>query len=96
MLFEEDIEMTEFVTPEKENLIQLTPEIYKEYRDSNPFNLTKFFLVLFAGIAHSFLIYFIPLIIYQFQAVNSNGMVILTYIFRLLDIGTIVYAVFSL
>lgn len=77
MLFEEDIEMTYNVTPDKESLCQLTPEIYKDYRDSNPFNLAKFYKVLFAGIAHSLVIYFIPLIIYKFQAVDQSGMVII-------------------
>lgn len=60
MLYEEDIDISFSDYPNKEKQESLIPNIYKEYKKSEPFTVLKFFLVFLGGIIHSTLIYFIP------------------------------------
>ena len=92
MLFEEDIEMTYNVTPDKESLCQLTPEIYKDYRDSNPFNLTKFSTFRRNRAFLSNLFYSFDYLQISSRRSKRNGNYSLKL--RLLGIGIIVFAVF--
>ena len=55
-----DPNFSDFSEKEKNLLIRLLPDIYKEYRDSIPFNLVKFFIILIIGVIFSCIVYFIP------------------------------------
>jgi hypothetical protein len=77
----------------------MIPDIYKESRDSNPFNYLKFFFVFLGGIIHSVVIYFIPMFITAYGIVDNSGRVkyILIIIFRLLVCGMFhLYLMFQL
>jgi hypothetical protein len=56
--------------------ISLLPDIYKEYRDSSPFNSVKFFIVFLLGILHSAFIFFFPIIVYRLSMQDFTGRVI--------------------
>ena len=58
---------------EKHILQYLFPNIFKEYRDSIPFNLIKFFTIFTLGIILSIPIYFFPAYIYIFGIRGSDG-----------------------
>jgi hypothetical protein len=49
------------------------PDIYKEYRDSSPFNSLKFFIVFLLGCLHSAVIYFFPLFVVKFGIQDQTG-----------------------
>ena len=49
------------------------PDIYKEYRDSSPFNSLKFFIVFLLGALHSAIIYFFPLFVFRFGNQDQTG-----------------------
>ena len=55
-----DPDFSDFSEKEKEVLKRLLPNIYKEYRDSFPFNLVKFIVILIISIIFSCILYFIP------------------------------------
>jgi hypothetical protein len=55
-----DPDFSDFSEKEKNILKRLLPDIYKEYRDSFPFNLIKFAVILIIGIIFSCIIYLIP------------------------------------
>jgi hypothetical protein len=55
-----DPDFSDFSEKEKNILKRLLPDIYKEYRDSFPFNLIKFAVILLIGIIFSCIIYLIP------------------------------------
>ncbi len=60
---------------EKEKMIlqYLFPNIFKEYRDSIPFNLIKFFTIFTLGIIFSIPIYFFPSFIFKFGIRGNEG-----------------------
>jgi hypothetical protein len=51
------------------------PDIYNEYRESNPFNIAKFFMVFVAAFGISFFVYFIPYFNYKLGILDSTGRV---------------------
>ena len=55
-----DPDFSDFSEKEKNVLKRLLPDIYKEYRDSLPFNLIKFAVILIISIIFSCILYFIP------------------------------------
>jgi hypothetical protein len=57
------------------NKIRFTSDIYKEYRDSTPFTLIKFFLVFMGSLIYSLAIFFIPLIAFKYGIADEEGMV---------------------
>ena len=62
-----DPDFNSFSDKEKNLLKNILPDIFKEYRDSNPFNLLKFFVIFIISCLFSYLCYSIP--IYSF---NNN------------------------
>ncbi len=92
MIFEQDLKMTTSINGVKGYLINLSPEIYKFYRESKPFTVFKFFKVFVGGILQSLVIFFFPLMIFHLQSLNGLGNV--TQINSRLPVyGIIVYAV---
>jgi magnesium-transporting ATPase (P-type) len=73
MLFEEDIDIDFENHKEREKVSTLIPDIYKEYRDSKPFNVPKFFFVFLVSILHSLIIYFLPFLAFSYGLVDSTG-----------------------
>lgn len=65
MLFEEDIDINFKGYPNNHKSKLLIPSIYKEYRQSYPFTIIKFFITLLIGIFHSLIVYILPEIIYK-------------------------------
>jgi len=55
-----DPDFSDFSEKEKNILNKLLPDIYKEYRDSLPFNIVKFVLILVISIIFSCILYYIP------------------------------------
>lgn len=55
------------------NPFSLLPDIYREYRDSNPFNEFKFFTVFFLGIVHSALFYVWGIYPFHYGITDSSG-----------------------
>ena len=72
---EEDFDPEFLNKNEKEKMIlqYLFPNIFKEYRDSIPFNLIKFFTIFTLGIIFSIPIYFFPSFIYKFGIRGNDG-----------------------
>ena len=68
-----DPEFIKFKNREKKILHYLFPNIFKEYRDSIPFNLFKFFTIFTIGIIASIPIFFVPFFICKFGIRNSEG-----------------------
>jgi len=54
-------------------LINLLPDIYKEYRDSYPFNLVKFITIFAIGIIFSYICYSIPIYSYTNNSYGIDG-----------------------
>ena len=61
-IFEEDFDpnFSSFSDKEQKLLKYLLPDIFKELRDSNPFNIIKFFVIFIISIIISFICYTIP------------------------------------
>ena len=55
-----DINFSSFSDKERQLLFTFLPNIFKEYRDSNPFNIIKFFTIFGIGSLFSFICYIIP------------------------------------
>ena len=55
-----DPDFSDYSEKEKNLLIRLLPDIYKEYRESLPFNIVKFVLILVISIIFSCFVYYIP------------------------------------
>ena len=74
MVFEEDFD-ADFDditnTHLKHKMKTLLPDVYKEYRDSNPFNVGRFFIIFFLAIAHSSLFFFWSIYAYNEHVVNA-------------------------
>ena len=68
-----DPEFIKFKEREKLILQYLFPNIFKEYRDSIPFNLIKFFTIFIIGIIASVPIFFVPYLICIFGIRNNEG-----------------------
>ena len=66
-IFEEDFDpdFSSFNDKEKNLLQNLLPDIYKEYRDSIPFNLIKFMLIFVIGVIFSYICYIVPIYSYD-------------------------------
>jgi hypothetical protein len=57
------------------DLFSLIPDIYKELRDSSPFNSLKFFLLFLLGILHSAFIFLFPLGVFRYNMQDRTGRV---------------------
>ena len=68
-----DPEFVKFKNSEKKILHYLIPNIFKEYRDSIPFNLVKFFIIFFIGIIASLPIFFVPYFVCKLGIRNNDG-----------------------
>ena len=73
MVFEEDIDTDFEGNTNKKQLTSLLPNIYKEYRDSHPFNVTRYFTIFVLGIAHSALYYIWGMYAFKYGIVDSSG-----------------------
>ena len=60
-------------TKEQKLLISLLPDIFKEYRDSFPFNLFKFITIFAISIIFSFICYSIPIYSYSNNVYGTIG-----------------------
>ena len=68
-----DPDFVKFKNSEKKILHYLIPNIFKEYRDSIPFNLVKFFIIFFIGIIASLPIFFVPYFVCKLGIRNNDG-----------------------
>ena len=68
-----DPEFSDFSEKEKNVLKRLLPDIYKEYRDSLPFNIIKFIVILIIAIIFSCLIFYIPIYSYSNNFYGKYG-----------------------
>ena len=68
-----DPDFSDFSEKEKNVLKRLLPDIYKEYRDSLPFNLIKFAVILIISIIFSCILYFIPTYCFFNNVYGKNG-----------------------
>jgi hypothetical protein len=68
-----DPDFSDYSEKEKNLLNRLLPDIYKEYRDSLPFNIVKFVLILVIGIIFSCIAYYIPTYSYFNNAYGGYG-----------------------
>ena len=71
---------------EKKYLKNLLPYIFKEYRDSLPFNLMKFIVVFLISIIFSYLCYMIPFYAFNNTCYGKNG-----YQFSFWDCSVVTY-----
>ncbi len=51
------------------------PDIYNEFRESNPFNVPKFFMVFISAFVYSCIIYFVPFFNFKYNIQDSSGRV---------------------
>ena len=77
-----------FTDKEKKLLKYLIPDIYKEYRDSHPFNYIKFVAIFLIGTVFSAICYLIP--VYSFRN-NFYGAGLMGYQFCIWDTSIITY-----
>jgi hypothetical protein len=68
-----DPDFSDFSEKEKNLLKRLLPDIYKEFRDSFPFNLIKFGVILIISIIFSCILYFIPTYSFFNNVYGKNG-----------------------
>ena len=83
MIFEEDLDI-DFLDSSKQDfsismqkffkdIKSFIPEIYRENRESSPFNIFKFFYIFSIGILVGLIIYYFPYFIFIHSIINSNG-----------------------
>ena len=53
----------------------MIPDIYKEYRDSVPFNIGKFFFIFLSAFLYSIIVYFIPSFVFKYGYQDDSGRV---------------------
>ena len=70
-----DPDFNSFSDKEKNLLKNILPDIFKEYRDSLPFNLLKFLVIFFISCLFSYLCYIIPIksFSHNFYGINLQG-----------------------
>ena len=73
MVFEEDIDTDFEGVPNKERLLTLLPDIYREYRDSKPFNEVRYYTIFILGIAHSAVYYIWGMYNFKYGITDSSG-----------------------
>ena len=83
-----DPKFSSFKDKEQHLLKNLLPDIFKEYRDSLPFNLVKFIIIFIISIAFSFICYIIP--IYSFDH-NFYGADLMGYQYSIWDSSFVTY-----
>ena len=69
-----DPNFSSFKEKEKSLLQSLLPDIFKEYRDSIPFNIIKFFTLFIISVIFSYLCYIIPIYSFDNNVYGSNLM----------------------
>ncbi len=67
-----DPDFSSFKEKEKNLLKNLLPDIYKQFRDSYPFNLVKFFSIFIISILLSYICYIIPTYSFTYNYYGSN------------------------
>ena len=74
-ILEEDFDpnFSSFNDKEKKILKNILPDIYKEYRDSIPFNIIKFMAIFIIGILFSYICYIIPIYSYNHNIYGNNN-----------------------
>lgn len=70
---EEDIDMNFNNFPNKEEVKNLMPDIYKNYRDSRPFTILRFIIWAFFSLFHTSMIFFIPNLCLKYDILNIDG-----------------------
>ena len=70
---EEDIDMNFNNFPNKEEVKNLMPDIYKNYRDSRPFTILRFIILAFFSLFHTSMIFFIPNLCLKYDILNIDG-----------------------
>ena len=83
-----DYKFSSYDDKERQILFTFLPNIYKEYRDSIPFNLIKFFTIFFISYIFSFICYFIPAYVFKN---NFYGMGLYGYQYSFWDCSIITY-----
>ena len=81
MIFEEDLDLDFLDSPNKDFLEKhseiksFIPDIYKQNRDSQPFNSSKFLAVFLTGILIGMIVFYVPFFIFENGIVDQKGMV---------------------
>ena len=75
-IFDEEFDpnFSDFTDKEKKLLPNLLPDIFKEYRDSYPFNIIKFIVILIFSIIFSYICYMVPKYSYLGNYYGNNSM----------------------
>ena len=72
-VLEQDIDLDFNNFPNKENIKELLPDIYKSYRDSHPFTILRFVLWSLFALCHTAIIFFIPSLCLRNNVLGDNG-----------------------
>ena len=70
---EEDIDMNFNNFPNKKEVKNLMPDIYKNYRDSRPFTILRFIILALFSLFHTSMIFFIPNLCLKYDILNVDG-----------------------
>lgn len=73
MVFEEDIDTDFEGVANKNRLLTLLPDIYREQRDSKPFNEIRYYTIFILGIAHSAVYYIWGMYNFKYGITDSSG-----------------------
>ena len=72
-VLEQDIDLDFNNFPNKENIKELLPDIYKSYRDSHPFTILRFIIWSLFALCHTAVIFFVPNLCMRNNILGDNG-----------------------